>query len=324
MILASAAAHSLSASRRLAMTTPMVSEVMLQCSDGIRLAAQHWKNSDEAADHKILCLHGWMDNCRSFYQLAPRLLERLNVELVAVDLPGHGQSDHRSQDGPPILLAESAFYVNEALQQLQWSQQNVTVIGHSMGAGIGCLYAAAFPEHVSRLVLLEGAGPLARPASDIAKHVRAHVQRRQLGLQTARPPRVYESLASAVETRRRTAENFPGQQYLSAAAAEQMVRRGTRDVEGGVAFRHDPRLQWPSVQYFTPEQAMALYNDIQCPTALLLAEDGWPFEADKLQAGLDLLRPSLYQRLPGSHHFHADPDSAEAVAAHVIEFLEKH
>jgi pimeloyl-ACP methyl ester carboxylesterase len=95
------------------------------------------------------------------------------TELVALDLPGHGLSSHKSDDGPPLVLAESVFYVAEAVRQLQWwpqevmnkpelqenssiSQPRFTLVGHSMGAGISCLYAAAFPEQVDKLVLLEG------------------------------------------------------------------------------------------------------------------------------------------------------------------------
>ena len=104
-----------------------------------------------------------------------------NVELVALDFPGHGMSSHKSRDGPPMLLSELTYYVAEAMQQLEWTKQHqdgdnngckFSLIGHSMGAAVGCLYSAAFPEHVDQLVLVEGGGPLARRAEDISQHVR--------------------------------------------------------------------------------------------------------------------------------------------------------
>jgi hypothetical protein len=101
-----------------------------------------------------------------------------------------------------------------------------------------------------------------------------------------------------------------------------MVLRGTKPVEGGgVQFIHDPRLQWPSIQYFTREQVEGLYHDIQCPTAVLLAEDGWPFEPEIYQRTIDILQPTVTHKLPGSHHFHTDPATAERVAQEVIKFL---
>lgn len=344
--------------------TPTVTEITLQCSDGIKLAGQSWTTSTNNYDalipqqkRRILCLHGWMDNCRSFYHFAPALLQQLSthttenieVELIALDLPGHGWSSHKSADGPPALLAESAFYVAEAVEQLQWNtatnvdetaatNANATtllpfaLIGHSMGAAVSCLYAAAFPEQVQKLILLEGGGPMARNPRDFAKHVRQHVQRRQLG--TTKSPRIYPSLQKAVETRCQSARNFPGNQYLSETAATEMVVRGTRPVlttttttttedagGAGLQFRHDPRLQWPSVQYFTDEQVEALYEDVQCPTQLLLSVDGWPFCKDRHQRALDILKPVVHKTLPGSHHFHADPDTADQVVDEVAAFL---
>jgi hypothetical protein len=162
---------------------------------------------------------------------------------------------------------------------------------------------------------------MARNPKDFAKHIRQHIERRQLGMQ--KTPRIYPSLQKAVETRCQTARNFPGNQYLSEAAATEMVLRGTRPVEdgGGLQFIHDPRLLWPSVQYLTHEQVEALYEDIQCPTALLLSVDGWPFEETKHQRALEILKPVVQKTLPGSHHFHADPDTAEEVVAEVAAFL---
>ena len=386
---------------------PIMSEITLTCSDGVQMAAQVWKSQhhsivNNSNNHilpapapqefrRILCLHGWMDNCRSFYKLAPNLLTALQqvelqaqaqeqaepqqlllphmnlavpTELVALDLPGHGLSSHKSIDAPPTVLAEAAFYVAEAVRQLQWhrpqqqpdhhpSQHSFILVGHSMGAAISCLYAASFPEQVSKLVLLEGAGPMARNPKDVAKHVRQHVQRRQMallknnknGLPTS-GARIYPSMDKAVETRCQTARNFPGNQTLSREAALEMVQRGTRPVipvpvtlseephrssdplqqqqqqqQLGIQFVHDPRLQWPSLQYFTMEQTEALYEDITCPTAVVLAQQGWPFDPEKHSHMLELLQPVVHETLPGSHHFHADPDTAPAVVATVADFL---
>lgn len=102
-----------------------------------------------------------------------------------------------------------------------------------------------------------------------------------------------------------------------------MVLRGTRVVDdsGAVQFIHDPRLQWPSVQYFTTEQVEGLYQDIQCPTALFQGDDGWPFDEAVSNRCLQLLEPIIHKKLPGSHHLHSDPDTAPRVAEEIIEFI---
>lgn len=172
----------------------------LACSDGITLAAQRWNPAPfntatngitEPIDtakytRKILCVHGWMDNCRSYHYFAPNVLERLqmnlptnantttidNIEIVTIDLPGHGWSSHKSLDGPPVHIADYVYYISEAIQQLQcntvkpnsvgeddtYASNNteIVLVGHSMGAAICSMYAATFPEQIHKLVLLEG------------------------------------------------------------------------------------------------------------------------------------------------------------------------
>jgi len=337
IFMSSAIASALARNTIRSMSPVVTTELSLQCSDGIQLAAQSWskglsndnpKQNDSSSKHRILCLHGWMDNCRSFARLAPALIESLpdTTELVALDFPGHGWSSHKSMDGPPTLLAECAYYIAEAVEKLQWNHESTpfTVVGHSMGAAVGCVYAAAFPEQVEKLILLDGAGPLSRNPRDIAKHVRSHVNRRASANQSAKGPRVYPDLATAVETRCMTAKNFPGNQWLSTEAATEMVIRGSRTMEGGgIQFRHDPRLQWPSLQYFTLEQTEAIYQDIQCPTALFTAHDGWPFDEEEMKRTADLLQPSAMESFAGSHHFHADPETASDVIRKVLEFLQQ-
>lgn len=292
-------------------------DITLLCSDGIELAGQSYGNKEDPSQ-KIMCLHGWMDNCRSYYHFAPHLLKKLaeRTHLVAIDFPGHGKSSHYG-DRPPMVLAETAFYVAEALRSLSWNE-NITLIGHSMGASVACLYAAAFPEQIQKLLLIEGVGPLARPAVDSAKHVRLHIEKR---LEPIRPPRIYESLDLAVAARCRTARMWPGNQYLTDTSARELVTWGTHLQDQGVQFRHDPRLQWPSLQYFAPEQTEGVYKDIQCPTGLIMAKDGWPFDKEKRETTMELLQPVKVVELPGSHHLHMDPDTAQSVVEHAAEFL---
>jgi pimeloyl-ACP methyl ester carboxylesterase len=311
-----------------------VEQLTLQCADGLQLAAQRWKSSNTTTTsslktRNILMLHGWMDNSQSFALLAPRLLEttKQQVDIVALDFPGHGHSAHKSVQSPPLVIADTVFYVAEALRELNWHETPFTLIGHSMGAGVSCLYSAAFPDHIEKLVLLEGAAPMARNTADISKHIRHHVERRSAGTRNPKVPRVYPSLEVAVKTRCQTARNFPGNQWLSEKAAERMVKRGTNVVDdgnggSGLTFRHDPRLQWPAIQYMTADQNEAIYKAITSPTALLLAKDGWPFDELSNQKTIDLLGPQVFKTLEGSHHFHADPETSDLVADQVIEFLE--
>lgn len=416
-------------------TTSTASRVAIErkllCSDGIQLAALHWPSAATATSYssssssassksgkKILCLHGWLDNAASFHLLGPALATHLvgtTDEIVALDFPGHGKSNHKSMDAPPQLLAEYVHYVYEALIALNWlpsqsssstaattsidpssqekneeqtKESGVTLIGHSMGAGISVAFAASFPDHVSNLILLEGMGPLARDATKCGHYIKQACERRVRGNRLLYPQfikdsnyennnndekgqggrstmenelktsneartttitagrsgsamRVYPTLQSAVETRMKTAQLSPGNQYLSYEAAWALVGRATVKASPslslssspsatvnneGVTFRHDPRLQWPSLQYFTKEQVESMYRDIAavqstCNVCLLWAEDGWPFDERTMDRAVELLQPRLLKRLRGSHHFHADPVSAPEVIDEVVKFL---
>jgi pimeloyl-ACP methyl ester carboxylesterase len=251
-------------------------------------------------------------------------------QVVALDLPGHGTSSHKSNDAPPMVQAELSYYVSEAIDALgllSSEKNSLTLCGHSLGAGISSLYAAAFPERVSKLVLLDGAGFLAREAKDTALHVRRHVESRQK-FQTrdatrTKSPRIYPSLERAIQTRRLSASRMPGKQSISHEAARALVERGTVALPNndGVQFRHDPRFAWPSIQYMTRAQSEGIFQDVQADVCLLVAEQGYPFKTDDMERAKELLRPRLFETLPGGHYFHADPDTAGAVAETISEFL---
>ena len=127
-------------------------EIVLDVS-GRRIAARVWGPAD---GRRILALHGWLDNAASFDRLAP-LLE--GARIVAVDLPGHGLSEHAPKgcsyhffDWPADVLA-----ITKALGWFEFD-----LMGHSMGAGIASLTPALAGGSVKRLILIEGIGPLSR------------------------------------------------------------------------------------------------------------------------------------------------------------------
>ncbi|KAL3928553.1 MAG: hypothetical protein SGBAC_012600, partial [Bacillariaceae sp.] len=151
----------------------VVEEIALECSEGLTIAGQRWTKKKESTDveqrsHakkrlRILCFHGFLDNCRTFHLLAPYLVSRLDndTELVALDFPGHGLSSHKSLDSPPMMVInEICFHMRDACRSLQWDDDDgFILIGHSLGSIISVIYAASFPEQVKDLILLDGYGP---------------------------------------------------------------------------------------------------------------------------------------------------------------------
>jgi pimeloyl-ACP methyl ester carboxylesterase len=355
-----------------------MNEINLSLADGAILKGQHYfykqphetvgddddKKGKATTNIKILALHGWLDNCRSFHYLAPHLIEKFGAEaeFVAIDLPGHGWSSHRPIDGPSTVLSEGVYYVAETLHALGWddddndddedSNNNVTLIGHSMGGGIATTYAGVFPNQISNLISIDMIGSEPGLPENTASTIRNHVTQRRLTGPTGRRHSLYPTLDRCIETRQKSAQrNKGGHQYISLEAATELITRATIAVydnnenentsakEGkddddvvtiatpssiiGYKFRHDTRLLWPSLQYLSSDQIDYIMKEVEAPVCILSAEDGYPFEKARIDRAIQNLKPKIYKTLPGSHHLHADPDTADAVVDTIYDFLKK-
>ena len=89
-----------------------------------------------------LGLHGWLDNAATWTTLAPLLPD--DVHLVALDLPGHGQSDHLPE-GVHYHDVEHVAHIHRAVNYLQWGR--FSLLGHSLGGGLASLYTAGSLPH---------------------------------------------------------------------------------------------------------------------------------------------------------------------------------
>jgi pimeloyl-ACP methyl ester carboxylesterase len=263
----------------------------------LRLAARGW---GEPGGERVLALHGWLDNAASFDALAP-LMD--NVELVALDLPGHGRSAHRPR-GAWYHFVDYGTDVIAAADALGWSE--FTLLGHSLGGALASVLAAALPQRVRELWLIEALGPISTaPAQAPALLGKALLEREQLREKSLR---VFPNLDLAVAARRQA-------NGLSEFAARALVERGARAVEGGFVWSSDPRLTLTSAIRLSEEQVQAYIAAIACPTLLVLADPPAPFVDQALmRARMGLVRGMRCVTLPGTHHLHLE-DPAPVAAA---------
>jgi pimeloyl-ACP methyl ester carboxylesterase len=178
----------------------------------LTLAAKAWGNP---SDPPVLALHGWLDNAGSFDRIAP-LLE--GQYPVALDLAGHGKSDHR----PPATWYPYADFLDDIAGVIAWfGWPSADLLGHSLGATLASTFAAINPDKVKRLLLIEGLGPLTQSAEKTLDQLRRSQAARAAfkgdGL------RVFASLEEAIEARCRSG-------HLSAQAARCIVERGVKVV----------------------------------------------------------------------------------------------
>src|SRR5579875_3291993 len=132
-------------------------ELRLKTARG-ELAALQWGEPDAPP---LLALHGWLDNAASFGAIAPRLAACRRV--IAPDLPGHGHSAHLPAGAIRYHVVDQVDHVLDAADALGLA--SFDLLGHSLGAGIASLIAAALPARVGKLALIEGLGPLADDGS---------------------------------------------------------------------------------------------------------------------------------------------------------------
>ncbi|WP_313476985.1 alpha/beta hydrolase [Stutzerimonas kunmingensis] len=254
----------------------------------------------------VIALHGWLDNAATFSRLAPRLQ---GLRIVALDLPGHGHSDHRPI-GAGYNIWDYAHDVLQVAEQFGW--QRFSLLGHSMGAIVSVLLAGALPERVERLALIDGVIPYTGEA-DSAPQKLGFALEALLAVNDKRKP-VYASFDQAVEAR------MKGVGAVSREAAELLAQRGLMPVPGGYTWRTDPRLMLPSAMRLTRAHALAFVSRVACPTSLVLAEQGLMMQPELLELVESF--PFDIRRLVGGHHLHLDDDiGAEAVARVFNSFL---
>ncbi len=257
---------------------------------------------------RVLALHGWLDNAASFSALAPRLDD---VELVAVDLPGHGHSDHRAA-GAYYHYVDYLGDVLGAADALGWDR--FTVLGHSLGAAVASVLAAAVPERVDQAWLVEGLGPIATAESKALELLRQALRDREAI--AAKSLRVFAGLEVAIAARRQA-------NGLSEAAARALVERGTRRTEGGFVWSSDPRLTLTSAIRLSEAQILAYLAGIACPTLLVLADPSPPYFTRETVERRCAVVPRIERvALPGTHHLHLEDPGP--VAAAIADFRTRH
>ena len=262
----------------------------------------------------VVCLHGWLDNAASFYALAHRLAGSQLVssqlagsqqvgEVLALDLPGHGLSPW--QDAYPVW-----GYTSSLVETIKARFSTpVHLVAHSMGGSAALCLAGAFPELVASLTLLDSPGPMITPETRIAQQLREGVEARK----KLRPSRVFTSVVDAIEARRKATP------ALSHAPLDQLVRRNLEKVDGGFAWRTDPKLKLASDLRLSESQVEHLMSAVTCPVLSIRAGSGLLPQAF-FEQRMAYLKEVRVTQVAGHHHFHMEPDASEQIATLIRQF----
>lgn len=240
----------------------------------------------------VLALHGWLDNAASFLPLLPHLSA---FDVVALDLPGHGHSAHRLP-GYDYAFVDWLHDVLDALDALAWPSAHL--LGHSLGGAIASCVAAAAPERVRRLALIEALGPLAGDPAEAGVRLTQAVQARRA--RSERPARVIANVDLAVAARLAATP-------MPESAARLIVERNLKPVTGGYAWRSDPRLTLPSAVRLPEAAVQAILQQIRAPTLVIAAEPSPPYFTPAVrEARRACVSDIRTQVMAGGHHLHME------------------
>jgi pimeloyl-ACP methyl ester carboxylesterase len=247
----------------------------------------------------VIALHGWLDNCASFDFVAPML----NVDLLALDLAGQGQSDHRSGLAAYNIWQDVAEVIAVA-DHFGWKKFGL--IGHSRGAMIATLIAGTFPERVSHLALIESFVPQPLPAEDAPGQLAAAVN---VLLKLKKRRNTYESFAAAVKAREH------GMLKLCHQNALVLAKRGVEQDSAGLFYwNYDIKLNAPSELKFTETQLWAFVQRITIPIEVVVGEQGLMNDFEHFKPFVELTQNLTIHNLEGDHHLHMSKQ-CEPIAA---------
>jgi len=256
----------------------------------------------------VLC-HGFLDVGWSFDALARELVEA-GHGVASFDWRGHGQTDWIGPGGY-YHFPDYVLDLEELLPQL--SDRPVHLVGHSMGGSACVMYAAARPEKLRSLALIEGIGPPETEPRDPATRLRAWLDGvAKIRRQTTKP---MEDTQNALKRMR--VQN----PELSDEVGLFLASKSTKPVEGGLHWTFDPLHKTWSPRPFRADVFGTLLEAISVPTLVVSGERGFRLQDE--QERVAKIKQHRFVEIPDvGHMIHwFEP---RMLAAELAEFFAEH
>lgn len=265
----------------------------------------------------MLALHGVQDNAATFDKLAPLLQVK---GLLALDIPGHGRSSHIPKGFVYHFLDAVCVLRYIIKDHFKWTQP-VDLLGHSFGSALSFVYAAIYPDQVSKYISIDCARhQTAELPNTVIKALKTTMEKTLEFEQKLVPPEYsYEELLDAL---------WKGRHYqLSKESCEILLTRGMAKLENGkVYFSRDIRVKLNACGRLTLDELLELATKIKCDVLSIQAEDGVvrnDIKGDTYRKTVEVMiknsSKSRHVILQGKHHLHLD--NPEPVADLINKFL---
>jgi haloacetate dehalogenase len=111
------------------------------------------RGSQAGVGPPLLLLHGFPQTSLMWHKVAPQLTSSYRV--IAVDLPGYGASSKPADNGLHKAYSKStmAKHIATVMERLNYTKY--FVCGHDRGGRVAHKLCVDYPEHVSRVMLLD-------------------------------------------------------------------------------------------------------------------------------------------------------------------------
>lgn len=264
-----------------------------------------WRTG-EGEGERVLSTHGWLDNANSWKPVASLVQ---GLDWASFDFPGHGRSGHVAR-GETYHFVDNVETVQDVANSLPWAQ--FSLVGHSMGGSMALMFAAAYPNRVNRLVLVDSLGPITAAADTATAQLRSSLNSRR----RSRVARI-STYPERITLRERMQR---GNSALTDEAAETLLERNAMvEPDRGWRFSYDRRLRDVSAYRFTEEQVLDLIRNVRCPTLLLRASHGTVLRDGPLDERIAAFQNIEVLDVEGSHHVHLV--QPEKVVQPIMDFL---
>ena len=275
---------------------------------GVSYEVSEWGNRENPL---IVYLHGYGDSAATFQFVVDHLSRDWFV--VAPDWRGFGGT----------VVDTQAFWFPDYLADLDqllavYSPDTaVRLVGHSMGANIGGLYAGVMPERVAALVNIEGFGLTDSDPGDAPKRYRRWIEE-------SRSPPDYSAYENFSALARRVRKRSP---RATEAVAEFVARAWAVQRNGRVYLCANSRHKLPNAVLYRRAESEACWREVTAPVFLVAGGNSEFDSADdpRLEIGIrDLpFGSAAIETIPDvGHMMHFE---APAALAGLIEgFLSKH
>ena len=290
---------------------------------GLRYHVRQWGDETLVTPDRppLVLLHGWMDVGASFQFLVDELqaLEGPGRWIIAPDWRGFGLTQTPGQDAYwfPDYLGDLDALLDALLARAP-SDQQIDLVGHSMGGNVVMLYAGIRPGRIRRLVNLEGFGqPASRPEDAPARYA--------TWLDELKEPAELRGYPGVDGVARRLQKNNP---LLTTERADWLAAHWSApDADGQWQILGDPVHKRSNAVLYRKEEALACWAAIEAPVMWVEGDRtdtarwwGTRYTKAEFHERLNVVRRTERHVLsPAGHMLHHD--QPEALAGLLKSFL---